>query len=70
MVVYLVHEYSDELHTTLGVFGSADKAISVARDVACMAGLLPQDEGGFVLAEYCDDNYDHVVWVEEAKVVE
>lgn len=70
MVVYLLHEYKDDLHTTLGVFGSKDKASSVARDVSTMAKLELQNEGGLAIVEYCNNDYDHVVWVEEEVVIE
>lgn len=70
MVVYLLHEYEGDLHSTLGVFLSKSKAISVARDVANMAGLDLQDSEGLNTVEYCNNDYDHVVWVEEAVVIE
>lgn len=70
MVVYLLHEYKDDLHTTLGVFASSNKACSGAKDVAIMAGLELQNQGGLAIIEYCNNDYDHVVWVEEAVVIE
>ena len=70
MVVYLLHEYKDDLHTTLGVFASNNKACSVAKDVAYMAGLRVEDSKGLNVIEYCNNDYDHVVWVEEARVIE
>lgn len=69
MFVYLLKEYSDDLHTTLGVFASQDKACAVAKDVAYMADLQPEDSNGLNIVEYCNNHYDHVVWVEEAQLI-
>ena len=70
MVVYLLHEYKDDLHTTLGVFANKSKASSVAKDVSIMAGLELQNQDGLAIVEYCNNDYDHVVWVEEEVVIE
>jgi len=69
MVVYLLHEYNDDLHACLGVFVSKSKASSVARDISNMAGLELQDDG-LAIVEYSNNDYDHVVWVEEMDVIE
>jgi hypothetical protein len=69
MVVYLLHEYEGDLHTTLGVFASKSKASSVAKDISNMAGLELQNDG-LAIVEYCNNDYDHVVWVEEMDVIE
>jgi hypothetical protein len=69
MVVYLLHEWQDDLHTTLGVFASKSKASSVARDVSTMAKLELQNDG-LAIVEYSNNSYDHVVWVEEMEVIE
>jgi hypothetical protein len=69
MVVYLLHEWIDDLHTTLGVFASKSKASSVAKDISNMAGLELQNDG-LAIVEYCNNDYDHVVWVEEMDVIQ
>jgi len=72
MKVYLLHVYSDDLHSVLGVYSSVDKAIESARSIANQSGLEEQFDciGGTVLAEFANDSYDTVVWVEDMEVIE
>jgi hypothetical protein len=69
MKVYLLHEYKDDLHACLGVFVSKTKASSVARDISNMADLELQNDG-LAIVEYCNNDYNHVVWVEEMDLIE
>jgi hypothetical protein len=84
MVVYIVHEFTDEQHSITGVFASVDKAIATAREVAEYAGLdllidcdtavdysmLGSPNTNPVVIEFADFSEDNLVWVEETEVIE
>ena len=73
MKVYVVHEFTEELHSILAVYATVVKAIALAKSIAVNNGLEvstdfePDDT---VVVEYCDDSYDTVVWVAETEVIE
>jgi hypothetical protein len=85
MVVYLLHEYVEDLHSVLAVYQSVDKAVASARGIAEYAGLYELEEdsdtaidygtfssnpSGSIMIEFSNDQYDAVVWVESMEVIE
>lgn len=73
MNVYLVHECSEELHSVLAVYASVDSAIACIKAIAYQNGLQPTPEEDYLdgqIAEYANESYSTVVWVEEMGVIE
>jgi len=85
MVVYLLHEYVEDLHSVLAVYASVDKAVASCKGIALQHGLTQQSDDTSIaidynmigststnpiIVEYCNSNYDAVVWVESMEVVE
>jgi hypothetical protein len=71
MVVYLLHEYVEDLHSVLAVYQSVDAAIACCKGLALQRNLTVEsvDTAG-VIIEYSDDSYCNIVWVEEMGVIQ
>jgi hypothetical protein len=72
MVVYLLHEYVDDLHGVLAIYQSRDAAIASCKAIALQRNLIVEssvDTTG-VTIEYSDKSYCNLVWVDSMGVIE
>lgn len=71
MVVYLLREYAEDLHSVLAVYQSVDAAIASCKGIALQNGLDVEsvDTAG-VIVEYSNEQYNSIVWVESMSVIE